>query len=66
MGEGAGLGFGAAMMSVASWVAGRASSSGRPGPSREQLAKRQLEHTADSGDDEPAELKALDRKDKQR
>ena len=44
MGEGAGMGIGAAVMS-ASYLAGRASSAARrPGPSREQLAQRQLEH----------------------
>jgi hypothetical protein len=47
MGEGAGMGIGAAMMSAASWVAGRASSSGRPGPSRQHMAQRHLEHAAD-------------------
>jgi hypothetical protein len=47
MGEGAGMGIGAAVMS-ASYLAGRASSAARrPGPSREQLAQRQLEHGAD-------------------
>jgi hypothetical protein len=48
MGEGAGMGIGAAVMS-ASYLAGRASSAARrPGPSREQLAQRQLEHGADT------------------
>ena len=48
MGDGTGLGIGAAMLTAASWVAGRASTAGRAGPSREQLAKRHLEHTADT------------------
>ena len=44
MGEGGGMGIGAAVMS-ASYLAGRASSAARrPGPSREQLAQRHLEH----------------------
>ena len=43
MGEGGGMGIGAAVMS-ASYLAGRASSvARRPGPSREQLAQRHLE-----------------------
>ena len=47
MGEGTGLGIGAALMTAGSWVAGRASSAGRSGPSREQLAQRQMEHGTD-------------------
>ena len=48
MGEGGGMGIGAAVMS-ASYLAGRASSAARrPGPSREQMAQRQLEHGADT------------------
>ena len=43
MGEGTGLGVGAAMLTAGSWVAGRASAAARPGPSREQLARRQLD-----------------------
>lgn len=44
VGEGTGLGVGAAMMTAASWVAGRASSAARPNPGRGQLAGRQLEN----------------------
>jgi hypothetical protein len=47
MGEGNGLGVGAAMMTAASWVAGRASSAARPNPSRGQLAQQQLQHSTD-------------------
>lgn len=44
MGEGTGLGIGAAMLSAGSWVAGRASAATRPGPSRADMTKRQLDH----------------------
>jgi hypothetical protein len=47
MGEGNGLGVGTAMMTAASWVAGRASSAARPNPSRGQLAQQQLQHSTD-------------------
>ena len=47
MGEGTGMGIGAAVMS-ASYLAGRASSAARrPGPSREQLTQRQMERGTD-------------------
>ena len=51
IGEGGSLGVGAAMLSAGSWVAGRASSAGRPGPSREQMAQRQMERAADGAAD---------------
>ena len=47
MGEGSGLGLGAAFLSAASWVAGRASSAARRNPSRDQLNRRQLDTAPD-------------------
>jgi hypothetical protein len=46
MGEGTGLGIGAALMTAGSWVAGRASTAGRAGPSRQQLAQQQMHHSS--------------------
>ena len=47
MGEGTGLGLGAALLTAASWVAGRAPPAGRENPSRDQLNGRQLDTAPD-------------------
>ena len=47
MGESGSLGLGAALVSAASWVAGRASAAGRAGRSRQQMNQQQLDASSD-------------------
>jgi hypothetical protein len=47
MGEGGGLGLGAALLSAGSWIAGRASAGGRGNRSRSELNQQQLDAAGD-------------------
>lgn len=49
MGEGGGLGLGAALLSAASWVAGRASTAGRRNRSRQEMNDQHLDAAGGSG-----------------